>query len=304
MSVKRNYADALLLSGGLDSSILACILNPTMSLTISLGQNAPDVEPASLVAAMYSKDHKVIRLSYKRLLEIIEQLISIFRTFDPMEIRNSSVLLAGIRAAQEQGYRNLMTGDGGDELFAGYNYLKRYYTDLHALDGKLHKLWQSMRFSSLLIGKIIGVDIKAPFLDKKFLIYTKSIDIHQKIGQYSGQTWGKFILRKCYEFSLGKQIAWRSKSPQEQGAGITNIKDFISMNMSERDFQMGTKQALFEGVRIKDKEQLYYYTVFRKYFPAPKDEPCFYLRCPDCKGCFNSTTQFCHTCGAFPVNPV
>jgi asparagine synthase (glutamine-hydrolysing) len=303
MSVTRNHADALLLSGGLDSSILACILKPAMSLTISLGQNAPDVEPATIVAGMYSEGHKVIRLGYERLLEIIGQLINIFRTFDPIEIRNSSVLLAGIRSAQEEGYKKLMTGDGGDELFAGYNYLKRYYTDLPALDDQLHKLWQSMRFSSSLIGKIIGMDIKTPFLDNKFLTYAKSIDIHEKIGEYSGQKWGKFILRRCYECKLGKQIAWRSKLAQEEGAGITNIKDFISSMTADRDFHLGIKKALSEGVTIRDKEHLYYYILFRKHFPAPKDEPCLYLRCPECKGCFESATQYCHICGAFPVIP-
>ena len=67
MSVTRNHAEALLLSGGLDSSILACILKPAMSLTISLGQNAPDVDPATIVAGMYSEGHKVIRLMERKI---------------------------------------------------------------------------------------------------------------------------------------------------------------------------------------------------------------------------------------------
>ena len=115
--------------------------------------------------------------------------------------------------------------------------------------------------------------------------------------------WGKFILRRCYESKLGKQIAWRSKFTQEEGAGITNIKDFISSITADRDFHSGIKKALSEGVRIRDKEHLYYYILFRKHFPAPKDEPCLYLRYPECKGCFESATQFCHICGAFPVTP-
>ena len=300
-SVDRNYADALLLSGGLDSSILACVLKPSLSLTISLGQNAPDVEYAKIVAGMYTKRHKLIKLSYKSLLEVIEKVIRIFKTFDPMEIRNSSVLLSGISAAQDHGIRKLMTGDGGDELFAGYNYLKRYYMDVSSLDYQLHKLWDSMHFSSLIIGNAIGVKIKTPFLDKEFLTYAKSIDTSEKIGEYSGQRWGKFILRRCYESELGKQIAWRSKLAQEQGAGITNIKGFISKNMDDRAFHLGTRQALSDGVRIRDKEHLYYYIIFRKFFSAPKNELCPYRRCPECNGCFNSNTQFCRICGAFPV---
>ena len=302
-SVDRNYADALLLSGGLDSSILAYILKPSFSLTVSLGQNAPDVQYAKIVANMYSKRHKLIKLSYKSLLEVIQKVIRIFKTFDPIEIRNSSVLLSGISAAQDHGNQKLMTGDGGDELFAGYNYLKRYYMDVSSLDHQLHKLWESMRFSSLTIGNAMGVKIKTPFLDKDFLTYAKSINTSEKIGEHSGQVWGKFILRRCYEFELGKQIAWRSKLAQEQGAGITNIKDFISKNMDDRVFHLGKKQALSDGVRIRDKEHLYYYIIFRKFFSPPKNESCPYRRCPECNGCFNSITQFCRICGAFPVAP-
>jgi asparagine synthase (glutamine-hydrolysing) len=300
-SVDRNYADALLLSGGLDSSILACVSKPSLSLTISLGQNAPDVEYAKIVAGMYTKRHKLIKLSYKSLLEVIEKVIRIFKTFDPMEIRNSTVLLSGISAAQHHGIRKLMTGDGGDELFAGYNYLKRYYMDVSSLDYQLHKLWDSMHFSSLIIGNAIGVKIKTPFLDKEFLTYAKSIDTSEKIGEYSGEKWGKFILRRCYESELGKQIAWRSKLAQEQGAGITKIKVFISEKMDDRVFHLGARQALSDGVKIRDKEHLYYYIIFRKFFSAPKNESCPYRRCPECNGCFNSITQFCRICGAFPV---
>src|SRR5919202_2751543 len=92
-SIQNNYADALLLSGGLDSSILACVAKPKVSFTVSLGDNAPDVEYARRVAAKYSEEHSVVKLTYEKLLEIIEELVKVLRTFDPLEIRNSSVVL-------------------------------------------------------------------------------------------------------------------------------------------------------------------------------------------------------------------
>jgi asparagine synthase (glutamine-hydrolysing) len=302
-SVKRNHADALLLSGGLDSSILASILNPKCSLTVSLGNNTPDLEFSRSLATRYSGTHIQIILSDEQLLEVIEQVIRTLKTFDPLEIRNSSVVFVGMKIAQENGYAKVMTGDGGDELFAGYNYLRRYFSNIATLDAELRRLWDRMHFSSSQIAKTIGIDVKTPFLDRKFSTYAKSIDVSHKIGQYRGYQWGKFILRKCFELDLGKEIVWRQKFAQEQGAGTVKIKNYFSNNFDE-GYQMETKQALSTGVKIRDKEHLYYYKLFRKYFSAPKDEECSCLRCPECNGCFNSIGKFCRICGAFPVIPV
>lgn len=299
-SINRNHSDALLLSGGLDSSILASILNPKYSLTVSLGYDTPDLEFAKSVASRYSENHIQIILSEEKLLKLVEHVILTLKTFDPMEIRNSSVVFAGIKTAQENGYASVMTGDGGDELFAGYNYLGRHFSNLLNLNAELHRLWDVMHFSSFQIGKINGINVKTPFLDEKFVAFAKSIDITDKIGEYCGQKWGKFILRKCFEAELGKKIVWRPKFAQEQGAGITRIKNHFSSILDEA-YQLGTKEALSDGVKIRDKEHLYYYGLFRKYFLSPKDEQCPYLRCPECNGCFNSNGKFCRICGAFPV---
>ena len=303
-SVNRNYANTLLLSGGLDSSILAFILKPKYSLTVSLGENAPDLEHAKAVAAKYSKSHTAIVLTNEKLLQVIEQVIITFKSFDPMEIRNSSVILAGLEAAHENGHAKVMTGDGGDELFAGYNYLRRYYNDIGTLDVELHKLWQSMHFSSLEIGKRTGVDVKLPFLDNIFVGYAKSIATVKKIGEHAGEKWGKFILRRCFEAELGKEIAWRPKFAQEQGAGISNVQGYIENNTRYADFLAATRLAVSDGVKIRNKEHLYYYSLFRRHFLAPKDEACSDRRCPDCKGCFRSVGRFCRICGAFPVLPI
>ena len=303
-SIRRNSAEALLLSGGLDSSILASILNPRYSLTTGLGIEAPNLIFARIVAKRYSSTHLEIILTNEKLLEILEQVIQISRSFDPIEIRNSSVVFTGIKRAKEEGYSKIMVGDGADELFAGYNYLKRYYTDILTLSAQLSRLWKIMHFSSIEIGKKIGIDVKAPFLDKEFVKYAKAIKINEKIGQYAGQKWGKFILRKCFEPELGKEIVWRAKIPQEQGAGIINIQNFFINQIDNTTFLYERKRALNDGVKIRDKEHLYYYNIFKKHFLLPKEEKCTHLRCPDCNGCFKSDSKFCHICGAFPVTPI
>lgn len=302
-SVERNHADALLLSGGLDSSILASMLHPKYSVAAGFGADAPDLAYARQVAGKYCKRHVEAVFDQNRMAELVEQVIQIFRTFDPIEIRNSAVALAGIEQAKGDGHSTIMTGDGGDELFAGYNYLSRYYSDVRRLDSELRRLWQVMHFSSKKLGERAGVEVKTPFLDDEFASFAKSIDASDKVGEHDGKKWGKFVLRKCFETALG-DLAWRPKLAQEQGAATDKYQNYIEEMIDGLTFANKAKTAKEQdGVMIRSKEHLHYYAIFRSYFPPPKEEDCE-SRCPECRGCIAPDGRFCRTCGAFPVAPV
>ena len=301
-SVERNRADALLLSGGLDSSILASMLHPKYSVAAGLGADAPDLAYARQVAVKYSKRHVEVIFNDKGMTELVEQVIQIFKTFDPIEIRNSVVALAGIEQARKEGHLAIMTGDGGDELFGGYNYLARYYSDMQKLDSELRRLWQVMHFSSRKLGERAGVEVKTPFLDEEFASSAKSISVNEKVGEHSGKKWGKFILRSCFEAALG-ELVWRPKLAQEQGAATDRYQRYIGQMINDLTFANKTKIAKErDGVNIRSKEHLHYYAIFRSYFPPPKDDDCE-LRCLECRGCMKQDGRFCRTCGAFPVTP-
>jgi asparagine synthase (glutamine-hydrolysing) len=302
-SVERNRADALLLSGGLDSSILASILRPKYSVAAGFGTDAPDLAYARQVADRFSEKHVEVVFDHNRMAGLVERVIQIFTTFDPIEIRNSAVALAGIEQAKSDGYSTIMTGDGGDELFAGYNYLSRYYSDMQKLDSELQRLWKVMHFSSKKLGEHNGVDVKMPFLDDHFASFARSIDASEKIGEHNGRKYGKFVLRKCFEATLG-DLVWRSKLAQEQGAATDRYQNFIEEMIDDLTFANKTKIAKEQdGVAIRSKEHLHYYAIFRSHFPPPKEEDCD-SRCPECRGCVEPDGRFCRTCGAFPVAPV
>jgi asparagine synthase (glutamine-hydrolysing) len=308
-SVERNHADALLLSGGLDSSILASILRPQYSLAVGFGGAAPDLLYARQVAERYCKHHVEIVFGQNKMAELVEQVIQIFETFDPIEIRNSSVALAGIEWAKSDGYSGVMTGDGSDELFAGYNYFTRYYSDMQRFDLELQRLWQIMHFSSRKLGEHVGIEVKTPFLDEKFVSFAKLISVNNKVGEHDGKKWGKFILRKCFEPALGS-LVWRPKLAQEQGAATDRYQQYIEEMIDNLTF--ANKKRITqeqENVRIRSKEHLYYYDIFRSYFPPPKEEEggddhTCRLRCSDCRGCIARDARFCRKCGAFPVTPL
>jgi len=303
-SVKRNLASAVLLSGGLDSSILAGIASKFIDLTgITIAyDNAPDLSYAQIIAQKHSIKHLIKHLTIDDIKDAIENVIRIMRSFDPMEVRNTVVIYSSINALKQNGFNSVMTGDGGDELFVGYNYLLRL--EEHKLEEELNKLWAIMHFSSTVIGKELGVSIKSPYLDPEFIEFAKKIPISLKVREHNGVRWGKWILRSCFQDEITMEIAWRSKMPLEQGAGTSILTQHFNASVSNDDFNNKVKHyAQQDSVKIHDKEHLHYYEVYRKFFDAPKESDCE-ARCPDCQGCVRKDSRFCRTCGAFPIKPI
>jgi asparagine synthase (glutamine-hydrolysing) len=206
--------------------------------------------------------------------------------------------------AKQLGYEDVMTGDGCDELFVGYKYLGKYFQDLDRLNYELNRLWNIMQFSSNVLSKTIGIGLMTPFLDSQFLSYATSIPLSKKIGEYSGNFWGKYILRKCFQSELGYDFAWRNKMAQEEGAGTVNLKTQFENGYDERTFGIKIRSALNERVNISSKEQLHYYEIFRSCYCPPANEECFDSRCPKCCGCVSSRDTYCKICGSFPIIPI
>lgn len=308
--ITKEKARGLLLSGGLDSSIIASFQKPEYTFTVTLhGSNASDSQYARLIAKQYGSKHITIKIKTLELLKIEEKVIELFRTFDPIFIRNSSVIFAAVQKAKEVGVSALLTGDGGDELFAGYNYLKRYFKDKPKLEEEVKRLWNIMHFPSGTIGKFFNVKITSPYLDEKFMRFAKSINISMKMGQYQNKLWGKFILRKCFEkWQHQEKHAWREKEAQEEGSGFSKIKDYFENQMfTNKEFLNEIKRIKdIESVKIRSKEHLFYYLTYRKYFLPPRSqkEVLELRKCPDCSGGFRWMGKFCRICGAYPVTPI
>jgi asparagine synthase (glutamine-hydrolysing) len=299
-SVARNYSDNLLLSGGLDSSIISSISHPKKTITVASSIKAPDLRYARLIAHKFSKKHNELILPLNELFQVIENVIYLLKTFDPIEIRNSSVAFAAIDLVRKEGERSIMTGDGADELFAGYNYLLRYFDSHTRLHNELARLWNLMSFSSVKIGRKLGIMVFSPFLDKQFMRFAKSVDVETKVGVRNGKKWGKFILRECFEPDLGALVVWRRKYAQEEGSGFTSVRNILLQGYKYDTLANG-ESGRNPGVRIRDMEHLYYFHIYRKYFPLPIEEACVGERCPDCCGCLTENSNYCHTCGCYPT---
>jgi len=125
-SVKRNLADGILLSGGLDTSILALIASKYASLKAFTAAfksaSAPDVRYASLLAENLGLKHFIHYFDEGELYDAIQMVVKTVESFDPMEVRNSVTIYVALKMAKQEGVSSVMTGDGCDELFAGYSF--------------------------------------------------------------------------------------------------------------------------------------------------------------------------------------
>jgi asparagine synthase (glutamine-hydrolysing) len=233
-------------------------------------------------------------------------VIELFKTFDPIFIRNSSVIFAALQKASEMQIEHILTGDGSDELFAGYNYLKRYYLNKKELEIQVKRLWNNMSFPSMLIGDYFNISVSSPYLDEKFLKFAKSLDISLKIGKYQEKIWGKYILRKCFQkWEHLDELAWRKKEAQEEGSGFSNIRSYFENHVfSNKEYLENIRKIKeTENVKIRNKEHLFYYLAYRRYFLPPmlQIDSTKNKICPDCNCSFKWNGQFCKVCGAYPV---
>jgi asparagine synthase (glutamine-hydrolysing) len=303
-AVRRNLSEGILLSGGLDTSILAVIASKYGSLkafTMAfMGSPAPDVEYATLIAKRLGFKHTVHRFGQDELFDAIPVVVQTMKSFDPMEIRNSVTIYIGLRTAKENGVNTVTTGDACDELLAGYSFL--FGLNREKLDLELQKLWDVMQFSSLPLATILGLEAKLPYLDPEFKAFAMKLDSQYKIRPENGKVFGKWILRKAFEQSLPKEITWRVKTPIEYGSGTTTLPSLFESKISDTEFSKKRRKYTEEDkVTIRDKEHLFYYEIYRSVIgvPHPSDEKG--KICPQCNSNVLEKATYCRTCGAYPI---
>ncbi len=304
-SVKRNLSEGLLLSGGLDTSILAGLASRYQKpycLTLGLkGAPAPDIEYAKKVAKLFNLEHSIHSIGEAEMEEGISNTIKILGSFDPMEVRNSAACYIGLKIAKAHGLSSVMTGDGSDELFAGYS----FFFDLAKaqLDTELAKMWENMSFSSIPLSQNLGIDVLLPILDPEFKALAMNLDSSFKVGKHEGQTFGKFILRQAFESLLSPGIVWRTKAPLEVGTGTTTLSACFENRIPDNEFSR--KKTLYwneDRVKIRSKEHLHYYELYRHLHGIPHLSAVEGRKCPECSGNFKESTSYCRICGAYPIS--
>ena len=295
-------AGAVALSGGLDSTIISHLMRdrrPAGIAVISRDFVATDTVYCQAAAAAAGMRLHTVMPDAGDLLGYVPNTVRMLGCFADTAVRNALVMYAAISEAKRLGMESLATGDGADELFAGYGFLAKM--EGGALRAELDRLRGIMRFSSHVIGEQMGVRIESPFLHPDVMRVASALPPHLLVGRRGDAPTGKWILRRMFAGDIPDMIAWRPKSPMQDGAGTAGLTGLLDSVIPDDSFAERVMiVASRDGIRIRTKESLYYYEQYVKCFGAPK--PADGGRaCPHCRCAVPSGLRSCRMCGAFPV---
>ena len=277
----------VLLSGGLDSSIISAIAKkyadkrvesddtqeawwPQLhSFSVGL-EGSPDLAAAKKVADHIGTVHHEIKFTIQEGLDAIKDVIYNLETYDITTIRASTPMYLMARVIKSMGVKMVLSGEGADELFGGYLYFHKapnaeefHKETVRKLD-KLH-MYDCLRANKSLAAW--GIEGRVPFLDKEFM--DVAMQINPKDKMINGERMEKWVIRKAFESYLPESVAWRQKEQFSDGVGydwIDTLKEVVETAIS--DEQLKNAKFKFPIQTPTTKEELYYRSIFAAHFPS------------------------------------
>ena len=301
-AVNECKSEWIALSGGLDSSILAHLRKDQKPQTMTIITKdflGTDLTFAQIIAKHLGLPLSLIQVSMEEVLDSINETIKILGNYNDIEIRNSIVPYIYLTTLKKKGVDSVITGDGADEVFAGYNFLLKKSDE--EIGEELKRIKKIMHFPSKDIARSLNMKVETPFLNEELIKFSDDIEISKKINAKDGEKFGKWILRETFEKYLPNNITWREKSPMQDGSGTNNLTGLFNTIITDDIFTQKKTRILEEdGVYIRTKESLHYYECFRKTNSVKKSDSD--NRCPDCNYEIAPNSRFCRMCGKFPIN--
>ena len=263
----------LFLSGGLDSSLIAALairINGAPLPTFSVGtKESSDLLRARQVAEYIGSEHHEYIYDEQDITKNLADIIYHMESYDSRVIRPSLGNYLVSRLAAENGVKVVLSGEGADELFAGYAYMKNLDTDADVHKELERSMENLYKFACRRVDRMAAahsVEVRTPFLNQDIINYALSLPVELKIhGEEKTEKW---ILRQSFADSkcLPDDILWRKKVPFNRGCGSDDILEELTDRwVSDTEYQQSKKQT--KDSLIRNKEEYYYYKLFKEIYP-------------------------------------
>lgn len=283
----------VLLSGGLDSSIVSAIAKKYAAKRVETNDQAdawypqlhsfaiglkgsPDLEAAQLVADHIGTIHHSVHYTVQEGLDAIRDVIYHLETYDMTTVRASTPMYLLARVIKSMGIKMVLSGEGADEIFGGYLYFHKAPNPRAFHEESVRKLSTLHQYDCLRANKSLaawGVEGRVPFLDKEFMDVAMRVNPRDKMSG-NGKI-EKYILRKAFEDLLPSEVAWRQKEQFSDGVGyswIDSLKALVEQKVSDEQFE--TRAFRFPVHPPQSKEEYYYRSIFSEHFPSDQAAAC------------------------------
>lgn len=277
----------VLLSGGLDSSVISAITLrfapnrieegdqvaawwPRLhSFSIGL-QGSPDLAMARKAAAAIGTVHHELLFTVQEGLDALPDVIYHIESYDVTTIRASTPMFLMARKIKAVGIKMVLSGEGADEVFGGYLYFHKAPNAKELHEETVRKLDLLYKYDCLRANKSMaawGIELRVPFLDRDFLDAAMGFDPAEKmVGEHKIE---KYPLRKAFEGYLPDEVLWRQKEQFSDGVGyqwIDSLKATAEKTIS--DSQMNNAKYRFPCNTPATKEAYMYREIFESHFPG------------------------------------
>ncbi len=283
----------VLLSGGLDSSVISAIARKYAALRVESGdtqqawwprlhsfaiglKGAPDLAKARLVADHIGTVHHEIHYTIQEGLDAIRDVIYYIETYDVTTVRASTPMYLLARVIKSMGIKMVLSGEGADEIFGGYLYFHKAPTPQAFHEETVRKLSKLHLYDCLRANKSLaawGVEGRVPFLDKDFLDVAMRLNPAAKMCQ--GETIEKKIVREAFADQLPEEVVWRQKEQFSDGVGyswIDTLRETAAAQVS--DEEMKNAGLRFPVNPPRNKEEYLYRSIFEEHFPSESASRC------------------------------
>ena len=277
----------VLLSGGLDSSVISAIAEQYSQMRIEDGsrsraywprlhsfavglKGSPDLAKARLVAQHIGTVHHEINYTIQEGLDALRDVIYFIETYDVTTVRASTPMYLLARVIKSMGIKMVLSGEGADEIFGGYLYFHKAPSAKAFHDETVRKLSKLYLYDCLRANKSLsawGVEGRVPFLDKEFLDVAMRICPDAKMCP--GQTIEKKIVREAFADMLPAEVAWRQKEQFSDGVGyswIDTLRRITSEAVSDEEMAHAVERFPIHPPR--NKEEYFYRSIFAEHFPS------------------------------------
>jgi asparagine synthase (glutamine-hydrolysing) len=273
--VDFEHPTAALLSGGMDSSVIALLSSRLLrekrgrdaclkTFAMGVGESH-DIRNARIMAEHLGTDHAELIVDLKDIVDALPEVIYYLESFDPSLVRSSVSNYLISRHAREAGFEVLLSGEGGDEIFCGYTYLKDFPA-AHLTAKQLECLGYLHNNASLRLDRMNqchSIRVIAPLISGELLDYALRIPPELKQRPAGEGKVEKWIFRKAYETDLPEAITWRGKQEFSQGSGSADLlPTYFEAAVDDQEFA-AAKDA---NPLLRSKEESYYFRIFTAHF--------------------------------------